>query len=81
MRKIKNTKELLANIRAGKHNYFIALAGGAVRSSKYIGYNEKTKKFVVDNFVDDTRQNLTEEGLFESSNIGEAINKGCLIME
>ena len=61
---------------------FILLNGG-LRSSKYISYNPDGNKFYVFNYIDDSEQELTESQLLDSeySNIGEAMEKGALIID
>lgn len=61
---------------------FILLNGG-LRSSKHIRYDQKEKRFFVINLIDDSEQELTESQLLdkEYSNIGEAMQKGSLIID
>ena len=61
---------------------FILLNGG-LRSSKYISYNPDDNSFYILNYIDDTEQELTETQLLDSeyTNIGEAMEKGALIMD
>ncbi|MDD5134958.1 MAG: hypothetical protein PHP01_06060 [Phycisphaerae bacterium] len=61
---------------------FILLNGG-LRSSKYISYNPDGNKFYVFNYIDDSEQELTESQLLDSeyTNIGQAMEKGALIMD
>jgi hypothetical protein len=61
---------------------FILLNGG-LRSSKHIRYYHDDNSFFVLNLIDDSEQELTESQILDSaySNIGEAMKKGCLIMD
>lgn len=61
---------------------FILLNGG-LRSSKHIRYYPDDDSFFVLNLIDDGEQELTESQILDSaySNIGEAMKKGCLIMD
>ena len=61
---------------------FILLNGG-LRSSKHIRYYPDDNSFFVLNLIDGSEQELTESQILDSaySNIGEAMKKGCLIMD
>ena len=61
---------------------FILLNGG-LRSSKHIRYWPDDNSFFVLNLIDDSEQELTESQILDGaySNIGEAMKKGCLIMD
>ena len=52
-------------------------------SKKKIKYNTKTKTFSILNFIDDSRQKLTEKQMNNQkfTNIGLAIKKHALILE
>lgn len=77
---VKNMKHFRELLNAGRHEYFIVLAGGLVRSSKDIELIENGK-FCVVNYIDDTTQHLTEKELYTKSNIGEALDKHSLVCE
>ena len=77
---VKDVKHLRELIKAERYSYFIALAGGLVRSSKDIELT-KNGKFKIINYVDDSKQTLTEKELYTHSNIGEAIDKHAFIVE
>lgn len=81
--KINNVSELKAMIAKGKRNYFVVLAGGLARSSKTVSYNKKTGVFKVKNEIDGTRQQLTEQQLFDNdlTNIGKAMNYGAFFAD
>jgi len=55
---------------------FIALAGGAARSSKHIYHD--SNGFNVLNEIDGSYDDMTEEQLVNDSFLGEALKKGCL---
>ena len=61
---------------------FILLNGG-LRSSKHIRYYPDDNSFYVLNLIDDSEQELTEAQMLDSdyTNIGEAMEKGALIMD
>ena len=79
IRTIGQLKELTTK---GGLECFILLNGG-LRSSKYISYNPKENSFYVFNYIDDSEDVLTERQIVDSaySNIGEAMEKGALIMD
>ena len=78
IRTIKQLKELA--IGESGLNCFILLNGG-LRSSKHIRYYPDDNSFYVLNLIDDSEQELTEARILDSeySNIGKAMEKGCLI--
>ena len=59
------------------------LLNGCLRSSKHIRYYPDDNSFFVLNLIDDSQQKLTESQILDGaySNIGEAIKKGCLMMD
>lgn len=61
---------------------FILLNGG-LRSSKHIRYYPDDESFYVLNLIDDSEQELTEDQILDSaySNIGQAMENGCLIKD
>ena len=63
-------------------NCFILL-NGCLRSSKYIRYYPEDNSFFVLNLIDDSEQELTESQILDDtySNIGQAMKKGCLMMD
>lgn len=77
--KIKDLLHLNKLINEGKHDFFILLNGG-LRSSKFIEYNDKIKKYYVFNEIDDSDEYFTETELFNQklTNIGYALYKGSL---
>lgn len=62
--------------------FFIRLKG-CLRSSKYISWDEKTQRFVIWNYIDDTEQVLTKAQLMDGdyTNIGYAITNGALFKD
>lgn len=76
MAKVNSLSELKQFISNGIHDYFIQLNFG-LRSSKSIDYNDG--KFYVQNCIDDTEQELTEEQMMDRdfTNIGYAIKQGA----
>ena len=61
-----------------KYEYAVVLGGGLMYSKKDIEYNKKTKKYRVFNYIDETKETLTEKELLKS-HIGEAMKKRSLI--
>lgn len=82
-KKIRNIEQLkeLAKTENGL-DCFILLNGG-FRSSKYIRYFPGGNIFYIFNCIDDSEQELTENQILDNSftNIGEAMEKGALIMD
>ena len=78
VRTIDQFKELAKN----GLDCFILLNGG-LRSSKHIRYYPDDNSFYVFNLIDDSEQELTEAQILDGgySNIGEAMEKGALIMD
>ena len=80
IRTIEQLKEL-AKDKAGLDCYI--LLNGGLRSSKHIRYYPDDNSFFVWNLIDDSEQELTESQILdrEYTNIGEAMEKGALIMD
>lgn len=78
MDKITSIHQLKELSRGQNLECFIALAGGLVRSSKVIFFDEEKDIFYVTNEIDDSEQELTDKELFTKSNVGNAILKGAL---
>jgi hypothetical protein len=77
-------EELLMRVEAGHHDFAIMLAGGLALSRKRISYAETSGPgapgiWHIENDIDGTTQMLVEAGLWESSNIGEALDKHALL--
>lgn len=80
IRTIKQLKEL-STADNGLDCYI--LLNGGLRSSKHIKYYPDDNSFFVLNLIDDSEQELTESQILDGaySNIGEAMQKGALIMD
>lgn len=78
-KKIKSLRELKKLARNTEIECAIILNYG-VFSRKSISYLSKSKKFSVQNWIDDTSQVLTEKQIMDKriTNIGYAISKGAL---
>ncbi|HBG27659.1 MAG: hypothetical protein A2Y10_10345 [Planctomycetes bacterium GWF2_41_51] len=59
------------------------LLNGRLRSSKHIRYYPDDNSFYVLNLIDSSEQELTESQILDKAytNIGEAMEKGALIMD
>lgn len=76
MRVIKSLSELKKLASNGGIEIAILLAGGAIRSTKFVDYNFTTKKWRIENYIDgSTVKRLSD------TNIAEAIRKKALVME
>lgn len=62
---------------------FFILLNYNLRSSKRIIWDEEKKRFFIFNYIDDTRQKLTETQLMSKghTNIGYAMTKGALFKD
>ncbi len=80
MKQIKSVNQLIEVCSTQGQEFFILLDGG-LRSSKSISYNQRSKKFLVHNYIDSTTQRLTSRQLHTQSNIGRAILKGRFFQE
>ena len=82
-KRVKTIEQLkeLAKAMGGLDCYI--LLNGGLRSSKFIRYYPEDSSFYVLNYFDDSHQRLTEAQMLNSdcSNIGEAMEKGCLIKD
>jgi hypothetical protein len=81
-KRIRTIEQLKELAKKGGLECYILLNGG-MRSSKYIRYYPDENSFYVLNYIDDSEQELTEAQILDSaySNIGEAMEKGALIMD
>lgn len=81
-KRIRTIEQLKERSRDNGLNCCILL-NGCMRSSKYIRYYPEDNSFYVFNLIDDSEQELTEAQILDSaySNIGEAMEKGALIMD
>jgi len=64
-------------------DFFILLAGGFVRSSKYISYDSAEDRFWILNLIDSSEQSLKASNILKKqhTNIGEAITKGAFFKD
>lgn len=69
---------LQANEGNGYLDFALVLGGGGMFSRKEMMYDSESKKFLINNCIDDSEQDLTEKQLQNKkyTNIGEAITKG-----
>jgi len=75
MKQIESVDDLKEVCVGQGQDLFILLDGG-LRSSKFVSYNQRSKKFFIDNYIDGTDCKLTSRQLFTQSNIGRAIERG-----
>jgi len=82
-KRIRNIGQLKELAKADNGLDCYILLNGGMRSSKHIRYYSEDNSFFVLNLIDDSEQELTESQILdrEYSNIGEAMEKGCLIMD
>ena len=73
---IKSLAELRKLASNGGIEVSILLAGGAIRSTKFVDYNPATKKWRIESYIDGST--TTRIG---NTNIEEAIKKNALITE
>ena len=73
---IKSLAELRKLASNGGIEVSILLAGGAVRSTKFVDYNLATKKWRIESYIDGS---ITSR--IGNTNIEEAIKKNALITE
>lgn len=78
MTQVKTTEQLKKMISQGVHDFFIQLNYGA-RSSKFMDFDTRDRRFVIENEIDGSKQRLNETNLFNErhTNIGKAINAGA----
>lgn len=76
MRHIESLSELKKLASNGGIEVSLLLAGGAIRSTKFVDYNLVTKKWRIENYIDGS----TVKRLGDT-NIEEAIRKKALITE
>lgn len=78
MTQVKTTEQLKQMIEDAVHDFFIQLNYGA-RSSKFVDYSPETGKYYIENEIDGSEQELTEEQLMDEqyTNIGKAIKAGA----
>lgn len=80
---VADLNDLRKRVLSGETEYAILLAGGLAYSRKTIRLGSKAgvgRVWVVVNHIDDTRQKLTDAELWTDSHIGEALDKGALVV-
>lgn len=77
MTKVTTTEQLREMIAQGVHDFFIQLNFGG-RSSKFMDYSPKDKRYLITNEIDGSKQRLNEKNLFNRrwTNVGYAIQQG-----
>ena len=82
-RQIKTVERLKELAKADNGLDCYILLNGGLKSYKHIRYYPDDNSFWVLNFIDSSEQELTESQILnkEYTNIGEAMEKGCLIMD
>ena len=82
-KRIKTIEQLKELAKTDNELDCYILLNGGLKSSKHIRYWPDDNSFFVLNLIDDSEQELTESQILDSaySNIGEAMKKGCLIMD
>lgn len=79
-RAIASLDELKALTAGAGREVSIALGDGSIFSVKHIAYDATRDRFAVFNEVDGTTQALTSATLYTKSAIGEALDKGALMV-
>jgi hypothetical protein len=79
-RALKDLDELKALTTDTTCEVSIALGTGSILSVKQISYRPLTKRFKIFHEIDGTTQSLTAEELWTKTNIGEALDKGALVV-
>lgn len=74
MRTIKSLAELRKFARNGGIEVSILLAGGAIRSTKFVSYNPAKRKWRIESYIDGSTTNRIKH-----TNFKEAIRKNALI--
>jgi hypothetical protein len=75
MSQVKSVNDLKESCVTDGQGFYILLDGGII-SRKFISYEQRSKKFFVDNYIDGSNQRLTSRQLYTQSNIGKAIERG-----
>ncbi|GEM_PF-5456846 len=75
MQRIGSLSELKKLASNGGIEVAILLAGGAIRSAKFVDYNPATKKWRIENYIDGSTTTRLSD-----TNIKEAIRKKALII-
>jgi len=82
-KQIKTIEELKREAQGEQDTEFFILLRGYMRSSKRIIWDEGKKRFFIRNYIDDTKQVLTEAQLMDQdyTNIGYAMTTGALFKD
>ena len=82
-KQIKTIEELKKEAQGEQDTEFFILLRGYMRSSKRIIWDEGKKRFFIRNYIDDTKQKLTEAQLMDQdyTNIGYAMTTGALFKD
>jgi len=82
-KQIKTIEELKREAQGEQDTEFFILLRGYMRSSKRIIWDEEKKRFFIRNYIDDTKQKLTEAQLMDQdyTNIGYAMTTGALFKD
>ena len=82
-KQIKTIEELKKEAQGEQDTEFFILLRGYMRSSKRIIWDEEKKRFFIRNYIDDTKQVLTEAQLMDQdyTNIGYAMTTGALFKD
>ena len=79
-RALATLDELKALTTDTTHEVSIALGDGSIFSVKQISFNPRSKRFKVFHEIDGVTESLTAEELYTKSTIGEALDKGALMV-
>jgi hypothetical protein len=82
-KQIKTIEELKREAQGEQDTEFFILLRGYMRSSKRIIWDGGKKRFFIRNYIDDTKQKLTEAQLMDQdyTNIGYAMTTGALFKD
>ena len=82
-KRITSLEELKKEAQGEQDTEFFILLRGYMRSSKRIIWDEGKKRFFIRNYIDDTKQKLTEAQLMDQdyTNIGYAMTTGALFKD
>ena len=80
---IKSLQQLKSESEQGAEFFILLGSRGALRSSKWILWEEEENVFIIRNFIDESEQELTQHQIMDKSftNIGYAMSKGALFKD
>ena len=81
MEKVKDLADLIDRVNAGQKDFLVALCGGSVVSRKEIMYDNEDEVFTVLHCIDGVMEEYNHDQLYKETNIGEAIEKGALLVD